>query len=105
MRGDPYAATPPPHTAALRAAYCALDSFRAWGLANSAGRGRPAQHPNPDTLGADVCLAFISDNSAGAQPHRRWPKPPASPPAATSDGAHNDHPDQPRRRHLGRHRR
>jgi hypothetical protein len=38
-------------------------------------------------LGADVCLAFILDDSAGAATPPPSPKPPASPPAATSTGA------------------
>jgi len=41
-------------------------------------------------LGADVCLAFILDDSAGAATPPPSPKPPASPPAATSTGA-DDH--------------
>ena len=41
-------------------------------------------------LGADVCLAFILDDSAGAATPPPSPKPPASPSTATSTGA-EDH--------------
>jgi hypothetical protein len=40
------------------------------------------------TTGAEVCLAFIRDNSAGAPTPPDWPRPQASPPAAT-----RTHPD------------
>jgi hypothetical protein len=71
--------------------------WRQWGghvqrhLADWARYGRSAgfrRNTEMVTTAAEVCLAFIRDNSAGPPTPPDWPRPPTSPPAAT-----RTHPD------------